>query len=133
MKIYVAAPWTHGGDALRIAETLKLNGYTITSRWLARAHNTDPNYDYAKDPAYTAKIGKAEALKDLEDVARSDVVLVYNPVKSEGKAVEQGVALALKIPIIVIGAVTNTFQYLDPPAVTVVNTLDDALQLLKGK
>lgn len=73
-----------------------------------------------------------EARMDMFDVIRADVVLVLNLAKSEGKAVEQGIALAREIPIIVVGLDRfNVFQYL--PQYTFVKTVEEAIQLLKSE
>ena len=130
--IYIAAPWIKGGDALEARNLLVRAGIEVTSRWLDRVKgNTDPSYDYTKDPTYTAPDAKVEAQKDIEDVMRADAVVVINSAKSEGKAVEQGIALAHGIPIIVVGERTNTFQYFDPPKVSVVGSVEDAIELIR--
>ena len=132
-RVYLAAAWIKGGDALVARDQLVRAGIDVTSRWLERVKgNTDPAYDYTKDPNYTAPDAKVEATKDIEDIEGADAVVVLNSAKSEGKAVEQGVALMLGIPIIVVGERSNTFQYFDPPKVTVVANMDEAIEVLRG-
>jgi hypothetical protein len=63
-------------------------------------------------------------------VISSDIVLVLNLKISEGKAVEQGIAIGFQIPILAVGPKpANIFQYL--PVVTVVPTVEDALAELR--
>ena len=130
MKVYLAGPWIKGGDVLEASKQFEAAGIEITSRWLERVKgNTDPAYDYTKDPLYTAPDAKEEATKDMEDVFNADMVVVINSAKSEGKAVETGLALAWGIPIVVVGDRTNIFHYFDAPITEVVGTVAEAITL----
>lgn len=57
------------------------------------------------------------AKKDVMGVFKSDIVLLINSGKSEGKAVEQGLAIALGRPIVAVGKMgehsKNVFHWLD--------------------
>lgn len=120
LPVYVAAPWKHREAALAIAERVgAVDGITITSRWLVEHGN-------ATDPAELA----AEAVHDLEDLYKSHAVLLLNIEQSEGKAVEQGVALALQMYIVAIGKPSNVFHHL--PDYIWVDTVEEAIiELLK--
>ena len=132
-RVYVAGPWIKGGDANRLAKYLKSKGYSITSRWLGRIKkNLDPNYDYSKDRGFSEDEGRNQALADIADIQDSQVVVVLNSAKSEGKVVEQGIALAMRKPIVVLGRRTNVFQYLGPPRVHIAKTKKQVLKILKG-
>jgi hypothetical protein len=74
------------------------------SRWL-RIHDDDTKDPWAR---------RREAQADWADVLDSDVLLLLNLEKSEGKAVEQGIALQAGIPIIAVGdTYSNVFQHLE--------------------
>ena len=128
MNVYLAAPWKFRADAKQVAQQIREAGYCIKSRWHdewgdveeapAQAGNTNP--DVLLD----------EATADYDDVKGSDVMIVLNLEKSEGKAVEQGLALAWDKPVIVVGSERfNVFQYL--PSFSLVATVHDALEHLK--
>lgn len=67
-----------------------------------------------------------QAREDIADVRRADVLVVLNLQKSEGKAVETGIAIAAGIPIVSVGDRSNIFQSLGYE----VDTVDDALVVL---
>ena len=54
----------------------------------------------------------SQAHADIYGVISADVLVLLNLAKSEGKAVEQGIALNRGIPIVAVGtARTNIFQH----------------------
>lgn len=65
----------------------------------------------------TAPYLKEQGEKDTQGVIDADVMVLLNSAKSEGKAVEQGIAIAMCIPIIAIGErgaqSNNVFHYMD--------------------
>jgi hypothetical protein len=69
---------------------------------------------------------------DKRGVKMADVLLLINSAKSEGKAVEQGLAIAYGIPIIAVGVrgvlSKNVFHYLDDYTWT--QSVDDALKVM---
>lgn len=122
MRIYLAGPWTHRFQANGVAKQIRAAGHIVTSRWHDLWLESDSD-----DPT----VLETEAQNDLLDLDHSDQLIVLNIEKSEGKAVEQGYALALGIPIIIVGdarARFNIFQYLD--AMTLVPDISAALNLL---
>ncbi len=132
LKVYIAAPWVKGGAANKLKKTLAAKGYFITSGWLQRAKkDLDQSYDYNHDPAYKKAECCIEAERDIQDVERSEVMVVLNSCKSEGKVVEQGLALAKGIPIVIFGPKTNIFQNLPKPRMQVVKTTKQLLNALK--
>jgi nucleoside 2-deoxyribosyltransferase len=126
-RVYVAAPWVDREQAVPIADKLEALGYTITHKWWLfegesqNALSHEELQNYAND--------------DVAGVATADVVLVLNSSKSEGKAVEQGIAIALDIPIICITPEikpsSNIFHYLD--CYTHVKTIEEALEIVNGE
>ena len=120
MNIYLAAPWSHRHKARQVAQQLRDAGHDLVSRWHDVWALTDTD-----DPLMLEQ----EAAMDLQDVEDSDIVVVLNIEKSEGKAVEQGYALGLGIPILIVGLPRgNVFQWL--PEMHVVADLPNAFAYL---
>lgn len=123
--IYLAAPWRRREEAREARQALLSAGLHCNSRWL----------DVATDASQTE-----EAENDFEDVYESDGFLLLNLEPSEGKNVELGIALGIAdtlwnstedpYPIILVGPRTNVFHH--HPAMTVVSTLEEALDHLKS-
>lgn len=127
-RIYVAGPWIDREKVIPIADKLESLGYTITHKWW--------EYEGKNQNDETPEFLRECAVSDVNGVATADVVLVYNSAKSEGKAVEQGLAIALKVPIVCInpGEIkpsSNIFHYL--PVYTHVKTIEEALEVIVGK
>lgn len=108
MRVYIAAPWVRRADAIKAGEKFKEAGFEISSRWFH--HEGNPN-DSAGLTATDDHI-REQALEDYDDVASSDFMVILQLEKSEGKAVETGIALANGIPFIVVGSRSNIFQVL---------------------
>lgn len=126
MRIYLAAPWQDRGQMPALAADLEADGHRITERWWdAEANEEDrpyPTDDY--DPFFEDR-----AASDFIGVCRADVMVLMNSRKSEGKAVEMGIALAGNKPVFLIGSRTNLFHYL--PGVYLVKNIDDVRRLLQ--
>ena len=123
MKIYLGAPWVHRALARQIAGQFRQHGHTIVSRW----HD---EWGAKTDTGLTDADKQDEAEKDVADVIASDVVVQMNWEGSTGGMfVEHGVALARRIPVIVVGKRTNVFHYLN--SVFVVPGFFRALDILK--
>lgn len=120
MRIYIAAPWVRRREARLASEIVEAAGHQVVSRWLTVHGGND-------DPAVLAR----EAQNDIDDVRAVEALILLNYQKSEGKAVETGIALALAMPIIVVGKPTNIFHHL--PDVVLVDTLDEALEFLRKR
>lgn len=123
MKVYIAAPWARKDEAIAAGKQFRAAGFEVTSRWFE--HQGDPN-DSTGITCPDEDI-RAQALEDLEDVLRADYLVVLNLQKSEGKAVETGVALANNIPFICVGPRSNIFQLFGE---AMVESVDDAIQYL---
>lgn len=102
MKLYLAAPWARREEAQRMSKVLEAAGHTITWKWWE--HETSDH-----DVAQMEK----DAIHDYRGVCNADVVVLLNLMTSEGKAVEQGIAIARGIPIVAMGNhPSNIFQNL---------------------
>jgi len=124
MKIYVAAPWVRRPDAIEFGKRLTALGHELTCHWFNHKIDGDPNDStgITSDPISIIH----QAVEDIEDVKRADVLIVLNLQKSEGKAVETGIALANHIPIISVGTRSNIFQSLGFEA----RDADEAIRVL---
>lgn len=115
MTIFVAGRFTERMRCRMVAATLRSAGYVITSRWLY--HST---IDW-----------RGEALKDLDDVRRSDALVLVEPLAEGGggRYIETGYALALRRPVYVwdiappIDGSDGRTIYWSHPLVTVYTTL----------
>ena len=95
MKVYIAAPWVNREDAAKVEARLIEEGFEPTARWI-KNHGDESGYNL-----------KEEAQHDVEDLYKSDAILVLNLAKSEGKATEQGMAFIMGMPIIVVKSNPN--------------------------
>lgn len=124
MKIYVAAPWVRRPEAIEAGEQFKAAGHDLTCHWFHHVTDGDPN-DSTGVTCNPESI-RQQAAEDIDDVMRADVLVVLNLQKSEGKAVETGIAIAAGIPVISVGPRSNIFQALGHEVATV----DEALAVL---
>ncbi len=108
MKVYIAAPWVRREEAKAFGKRLLKEGHDVTSRWFYHEGPLDNSVGRGVSP----EVCKQQAREDIEDVRRADVLVVLNLEKSEGKAVETGIALTCGIPVISVGQRSNIFQAL---------------------
>lgn len=124
MRIYIAAPWKDKEIMPAVADRVEGAGHTITHKWW-EAEDT-PEDDR------TVEILRQQAIKDVTGVKTADLVLVINSAKSEGKSLEQGVAIGDNKPIVIVGKrgefSKNVFHYLDN--YRWVETVGEALEIL---
>lgn len=119
-RIYLAGPWVRRAE-VRIARNVFVqSGITVGSRWI--------DFDAGSVNEYDPSVQAREALNDWEDLHEAEALVLLNLEKSEGKAVETGIALTRGIPVIVIGQRTNVFHHL--PQVHIVETIGDAIARL---
>lgn len=123
-SIYLAGPWAQRQVVQGARLQLQAAGINVNAQWLD-VEMKEGAGDTAESQAAAGYDMAAEANRDLEDINKSDAMVVMNLEKSEGKAVEQGIAIERNMPVIVVGKRTNVFQYL--PQVTVVDNLYDAI------
>ena len=129
MRIYVAAPWADRDKAEKFADLLESKplGHTITHKWWI---TEEKGSDYALEEDLFRRC----AIDDFVAIQTADQVIVLNTQKrgeeTSGKAVETGIALALRVPVMVVGGWTNVFHYF--PGVKLVDSCMDALEVLKG-
>lgn len=124
MKVYVAAPFTHKDEAIKVAEAVEALNHNITHKWWVVEHED------SRTPEEREAYLTEHAQLDFNGVVDADVVIMLHLAKSEGKAVEQGIALGLGIPILAIGqrgysVAMNIFHWM--PDYIWCDTLEDAL------
>jgi len=109
MKIYVAAPWKEREKASEYAGKIRDLGHTITHEWW--------RFENVPEGNRNDEFHRICAIVDSYGVRDADVVVLLNSMKSEGKAVEQGIAIALGKKIIAVGKrgehSKNVFHYMD--------------------
>ena len=120
MRVYIAAPWVRKHDAIQAGRAFEAAGFKVLSRWFN--HEGDPN-DATGVTCEHQEVYR-QALEDVDDVQRADYLIVLNLEKSEGKAVETGIAIANGIPFICVGPRSNVFQVF---AEAMVDSVDDAI------
>lgn len=120
MKIYIAAPWVRKQEAIEVGKRFEAAGHEITSRWFTHVGTAT---DSAGVTAPREQI-QHQAMEDIDDVRRADLLVVLNLQKSEGKAVETGIALAAGIPVVSVGVRSNIFQTLGTELATVEEALE---------
>lgn len=125
MRVYLAAPWCDRELARDAAATFERAGFTITERWWE--HPDVPNYPLNCTAAEHDELGD-QAVKDFIGVVTAHALILLNTGKSEGKAVETGVAIAGNKPIILVGERSNIFHFL--PCVQQVADVAAAIELL---
>lgn len=118
MKVYLAAPWVERDLARIEAQKFIDSGYEITEAWWDHEQTTDPT-----------ELEK-QALRDVMGVVAADIFVLLNSGKSEGKAVEMGMAMVLDKPVLIIGEPSNIFHYLTD-FVEVVASVDEGLTRIK--
>lgn len=128
MTVYIAAPFVHREIAKAAREYLAGHGIGCTSRWL---DSHAPGDDMSN-----SVLMMNEALEDLYDINKADALVLLNYPElaragGGGKHVEFGYAVAMKIPVYVIGKRTTVFHFL--PNITVVPSLDDAIPHLQAQ
>lgn len=123
MTLYIAAPWVCRDQAIEVAGKFKEAGFDVNSRWFHHEGSATDNTGTYLDVEATL----TQALEDYEDVIDADVLVVLNLAKSEGKAVETGIAIATGTPFITIGPRGNIFAVLSEAEL---DTVEEAIDFL---
>lgn len=125
MRLYLAAPWIDRHEMPHIASRFEQAGHTITHKWW--------EVEVVEENELSVEILRQQAARDFVGVWECDKLVLINSKKSEGKAVEQGIALALDKDIIAVGRLgeqsKNVFHYL--LNYTWVPTIEEAITCLQ--
>ena len=120
MKGYLAAPYALRDDLRAYAAEMQHHRHECTSSWLFEDHPITPT-TLGTSPASSDQYAQFHVANDIWDVQRSDVLVLFTwPFalnlrpelggNSGGRHVETGVAMALGIPVIVLGPAENIFH-----------------------
>lgn len=121
-RVYIAAPWV-SKDVARIAgAAFEQAGFEITKKWWEHR-------DVDMEDSESAQELYEQADEDITGVLSADVFVLLNLGKSEGKAVETGIALSEGLPMILVGKRSNLFHFL--PCWTIVDTINQAIEEAK--
>jgi hypothetical protein len=128
MKLYLAAQYHQKEEIKKYAEDLRKAGIHVTSSWLDEPHTPTTQMAELSD-AFHSKY----ALQDVMDIEAADRLVFFSIPDTQlfrrgGRHVEFGIAVALRMPILVVGPKENIFHYLDN--VKHVATWDEALHIL---
>ena len=122
IRVYLAAPWADRELMFERAAKFDMVGeFEITQRWWEKASGLS-------ESGYTGDRVRAYAEEDMKGALDAEVVVVFQTSLSEGKAVEQGIALAKGTPIVsigTIGQVKNIFHFL--PQYIWVDNIEEAI------
>jgi hypothetical protein len=111
MRLYLAAPFVDHALMDERCLIFEDEGHTITHKWWHTEHEDkrplEERSDYLREHAFL----------DFKGVMDCEALVVFHTAKSEGKATEQGIALAMGIPIFAIGergykVAANIFHWL---------------------
>lgn len=114
MEIYIAARFSRRHEANALAQFMKKQGHTITSRWVL------PDSDHLLPRGMSGQAADDErrrfAIEDIEDVHACDwmISLMQIPRNNSrgGRHVEFGIALALGKRLTVIGPRETVFHHI---------------------
>lgn len=116
MRIYLSARYERRLELCGYREQIEHRGHTVTSRWLkgAPAGIESLIESHDEDGAWYRI---ASAQEDMADIESSDLLIAFSePPESDasrgGRHVEFGFALALNVPLWVVGPPENIFHWL---------------------
>lgn len=118
-RVYLAGPWVDRAAMDARATVFENAGFEISHKWW----QTEDDNNTA-----TADKMKRHAYLDYAGIKSADAIVLFNTGKSEGKAVELGIAIGLNRPIVMVGTCgehsKNVFHYMDE--CNWVSTVDEA-------
>jgi hypothetical protein len=132
MNVYVAAKYSHRGEAALLMHALRTQGHAITRDW---TDEEDPPEDTS--PETRQDFWALCAAADFDGVRTADVLILLHDPACRGAFVELGIALGLGVRVIVVGGRGNPatdcpiFVYL--PDVEHVASVPEALKLLEAR
>lgn len=135
MQMYLAARYSRNEEMREVAEVLRGNGHTVTSRWINGSHEQTEGDRHAE-----ADENARFAIEDIEDLTKSDIVVSFTETTDQkkvkrpskgGRHVEFGMGVAFNKRMVVIGPRECVFHWL--PSVEVYDSLDEFLNVLEDE
>lgn len=111
LKVYLASRWEDRDEIIQYRNYLiKAANIESTGRWLSSGHPR-----LKRKVARDYDTGYVVQSRDVEDIMRSDVVVVFSPLKAHGNGtggrhVECGIAIGTNKPIFLVGVRENVFH-----------------------
>ena len=121
MRIYVSASYPRIEEARKVASALNALGHEVTSKWLESKASI-----YRADSWLAER--QAAAKMDLEDVSHAEamVVLTGDTLTKGGRHGEVGMAVAMGMPVMLIGPREMVFHY--HPCIVVADQMIDIVK-----
>lgn len=116
MRIYLSARYERRLELCGYREQIEQRGHTVTSRWLNGAPvGIEALIESDDEDGLWYRVMAAQ--DDMEDIESSDLLIAFSePPESDasrgGRHVEFGFALALNVPLWVVGPPENIFHWL---------------------
>lgn len=134
MKVYLAAPYAARETIREYGQQLTRVGFTVTASWLNETHEIHKGTAGAASDLPDEQVAK-HASDDLRDIDGSDLLVTFaaNSLDlpdgfggSGGRHVETGYAIAIGMPVLVVGEPENVFHRL-PRVCSIVPNWHEAL------
>ena len=116
--VYLAGPYAARARLNVFAEDLRAMLVEVTASWLNETHDITPGTVNAATDLSDADVAK-HASDDLDDIGNADLLILITATvagvpnaTSGGRHVETGFALAMPIPVLVVGQPENVFHRL---------------------
>jgi nucleoside 2-deoxyribosyltransferase len=126
MNLYLAGQYASKDYLRTVADQLICDGHFITASWLQEHHPPTVQLHEVSNEEL-----RGYAVQDIEDIRASDAMVFFSVIdatKRGGRHVEMGVALALGLPVYVVGPRENIFMYL--PQVKLFTTVEELRRVL---
>jgi len=112
-RIYLSARYSRREEMLRFAEQVRKLGHEVTSRWIAGEHQCSEEDLLGDDLSLAIRF----ASEDWDDIEESTLVFAFteeprSAPNGGGRHCEVGIALAVGIPVVVVGPRENAFHAL---------------------
>jgi nucleoside 2-deoxyribosyltransferase len=123
MKVFVAAKWEEKAAARAMMAEVTAEGHTITHDWT----QADPDQIH---PDNMADFLRQCAMDDADGVLMCDVLVLLAHPNGRGMFVEEGIAIAKNIPVVVVKRELGENIYFHMPGHYLVDDNTDALLVL---
>jgi len=113
LKVYIASRYSRRHEMQQYAQDLRADGYIVTSRWILGAHEASDALNDAERERF--------AKEDWDDLVGSQFLVTFSEDNTSikdpgqcrgGRHVELGIALAIGMPVFLIGPRENIFHWL---------------------